>query len=253
MTTPQIRPGRNLLTLEALQVPDPYQAYVAPISEFPLPESEAEPIRSFLQRFTDVSAKMWHLNTEVFIQLTQLHLGNGERRLPIYGREWLPETGLGIWPDREPPTLWTMAEFESAKPGERMRPLTHQVFRISASGEARHNARDVMLDLGSILQVMTADTPDVLLANAKQLLLPPIQELSFRSFPFYIPLLECRSLENVTSKELDEWLCGATIYVRESFQDRGILIVSARPLDPVLAELGGQFCEQPRPHWQLTL
>ena len=251
MSDPAVRVAHKSVELATLSLRAPWEGFLVRVSGFPLPEQEVEPLQRLLRSLTAEAASQWNLNVEVFIQLSQLHLGNGEKRLPVYGREWIPETGLGVWPDREPPTLWTMEEFESAKPGEPMRPLMYQVFRVTTSDQARAQARDVMLDVGCVLQIMTTDTTEGLLQKGRELLLSPIQELSFRSFPFYVPLLERKSLLSATPNQLESWFCGSSVYIRESFEDKGILIASREPLAPILKQIGGQLKEGSESEWRI--
>jgi hypothetical protein len=241
------------LTARVVCAPRPWAAYVVPVSGFPLAEKDVEPLRRWLGQLTNAAAKRWSLFSEVFLQITQIHIGNGERRLPLYGRQWIPETGLGVWPDREPPALWTMDEVIRTKVGERMRPLQHLVLRVTTSKEARESARNVMLDIGCVLEIMTPEGTNVLLQKAKELLLPSITEIAFQNFPFYVPLLDCKSLEKATAPELERWFCGASIYVRESFEDRGVLIASCQHLTPIFEQLGGQFEEGPEPLWRIPI
>jgi hypothetical protein len=52
---------------------------------------------------------------------------------------------------------------------------------------------------------------------------PQIAGLSLRSFPSYIPLLDGASLRAASDRDLQDWLCGATAYMRESSEDGGLL------------------------------
>ena len=227
-------------------------AFLLPVSAFPLPDQELERVRAFLQRLSEAITVKWRLSLEVFVQLAQLSLGDGAKRFSSHGPKWQPEMGLGVWPGREAPALWTKEDFVNLGPGERPRRVTYHVFRIAAA-PARGEARDVMLGLGTVVQVMTKDDSQTLLRLARELLLPTIKEPAFRSFPYYAPLLDRSSLMGTTGQQLLSWFCGSSVYIRESFEDTGILIGSVQPLGPVLQELGGRAVGEPANSWQFDL
>jgi len=202
-----------------------------------MPEEELLPVKAFLRELTATLLLDGSLSLEIFVQLMQLHWGGGPEKLAQHGREWLPMLGLGVWPDREPPRFWTMEDFKDLTPGEKPRTLMDQVFRISAPTEARLNARDVLLGLGTIVQIITPETTEVFLRRARSVLLPPITDPSYTCFPFYVPLLEAKSIVSARMEEIENRLCGASVYVRESKQDNGVLIVSRDPLRGVLDRL----------------
>jgi len=234
--------GMNVITekrivLRAVKAAAPWEAYLLPVSGFGIPEEELIPVKAFLQQLTATLLQDGSLSLEVFIQLMQLHWGGGPERLAAHGREWLPMLGLGVWPDREPPRFWTMEDFKNVTPGEKPRTLMDQIFRISTTIEARLDACSVLLGLGTIVQMMTVDSSDVFLERARSVLLSPITDPSYTCFPFYLPLLEAKSIASHSAEEIETWLCGASVYVRESKQDNGILIVSRDPLRGILNEL----------------
>jgi hypothetical protein len=179
--------------------------------------------------------------------------GGGSMRLSSHGREWLPRLGLGVWPDRQPPTIWTKEDFRNLAPGEKPRTLMDQVFRITKSHEARVDAADTMLGLGAIVQVFTRDSGEEYLKKARALLLPPIKDPSYTCFPFYIPLLELKSMTGAASEKVESWFCGASVYMRESVEDKGVLLASSQPFDAVLRSLGGQPEQGTEPAWKVSV
>jgi hypothetical protein len=221
------------------------EAFLLPVSGFPLAATELTFVKYFVNRI--VAGTIGDGTLEVFIQLTQF--GGGKKRLAAHGSEWVPELGLGVWPDRPAPTLWTEEDIANLIPGSKLRPLMHQVLRIA--GSAREDASNKMLDLGTILQIVTQDNDKRLLERTRERLLPSIKEPSLRNFPFYVPLLERKSLESAAPEQLEDWFCGATAYIRESFEDNGILVASREPLTPMLMQLGGKFEPHPEPVWHV--
>ena len=229
------------MDLKPLKVAPPWEACLLPLSGFPMPVEEVERVRGLLQGFSRAAAARWKLAAEVFILVPQLVNGDAGSRLSKHGREWIPALGLGVWPDRGPPTVWTKEDFENLGFGDMPRTLMYQVFRVTTGPEARENARNVMLGAGTVIQMMTSAGSEALLQAGREVLLPPIQDPAFTSFPFYMPLLEGKSFAGAKAEQLDRWLCGATVYVRESAEDQAILIASREPLRPVLESLGGRL------------
>jgi len=90
------------------------------------------------------------------------------------------------------------------------------------------------------VQVLTRDNAAVFLKNAMDLLLPPIDDPTYTCFPFYLPLLERKSVLGATPEALDSWFCGASLYIRESVEDTGLLIASKVPLGPLFRNMRGR-------------
>lgn len=228
-------------TLQLQEIPWKHEgtALLLPVSGFPIPEPELARIREFLQGLSDRVIAKSRLSLEIFVQLAQLSLADGARRFSAHAPNWQPEMGLGVWPDREPPSLWAKEDFLNLGPGEKPRRVTYHVFRVTAL-PSRAEARDVMFGLGTVIQIMTRDDSPSLLRAAREVLLPMIKEPAFRSFSYYAPLLDRNSLTAATAQQVQAWFCGSSLYIRESFEDTAILIASLQPLDTVLSEMGGQ-------------
>jgi hypothetical protein len=229
----------------------PWEAFLLPLSGFPLPDDEVIPLRTFLTNLTREVSARWHLSSEVCVQVEQSDETEYRLLHAKHAREWIPEVGLGVWPDREPPAVWTKEEFMNIAPGEKLRPMMYQVLRITTSQAERQQARDLMLKYGPALEIMTSDDSDAFLRKATDLLLPPIKDLSYTCFPFYVPLLEIKSLAGASPEQLEACFCGASVYIRESFEDKGILLASKRPLTGVLQHLGGRYEKSPEPYWEI--
>jgi hypothetical protein len=213
---------------------------VLPVSGFPLPEPECSRLAGILRRISEAAAKRWNLFSEVFLELEQMKGLECRYRFADHGRDWLPEVGLGVWPDRDPPALFTREEFENWIPGTPMRELLCEVFRISTSPRQRSEARDAMLTFGPVVEILTPDTTAEFFGRTKPVYLDFIESRAHRCFPYYIPLLEGKTLENMTPDQLSHWCPGVSVYIRESFQDHGVLIASILPISEILEELGGR-------------
>jgi len=230
----------------------PWEAVFLPVSEFPVPEEKMLPIRKLWGACRQAFLKGGELPSEVFLQTN--HLGRvGSARLVDHAREWMPDLGLGVWPDREPPRLRTHADFQDLGPGEKMQPMMYQLMKISGEALTKKKALATMLGTGVALEIVTPEGGEAFLKRSRALLRPPIKEPGFRRFPFYVPILELQSLESATREQLDTWFCGASAYIRESVQDNGILIVSKAPLGPVLEKMCGEFLREPEPLWRIPI
>lgn len=241
----------HFVVLRPVRLKDSFEAYCLPVAGFPIAAPNLPSFAKVLRCLTEALANARGLTIETFLQFNQFHFGDASTRFSDHACEWMPQLGLGVWPDREPPTLWTKEEFENLGAGARPRPLMHQVFRLSASQEVTKNACELMLGFGTIVQMMTTESGDSLLGKTRALLLPPIKEPVLSSFPFYVPLLNGKSLETASTEQLEAWFCGASAYIRESVEDRAILIASREPLRLILEEMGGRFEPEPEPRWQI--
>ena len=228
MAKDEIRP---VTTVFPVRVEAPWNAYLISVTRFPAPAAEASQLSDFLDRLLGPLRSPVQFASEVFIQLEQLPGKEAHTAFSDHAREWLPETGLGVWPDREPPAIWTQEEFMNLTPGDKLRPLMFQLFRITTPPAARLKAWRVMLGFGSILEIMVEGSAKSFFEATRSTFLQKIQDRSYRAFPFYAPLLERKTIENASSDDLQQWCGAASVYIRESFEDQGILILSRRPLD----------------------
>lgn len=241
---------RGYISFSKLSLKTGWSGYLLPLSAFPTPETELAPIRQFVGTVATLLAKQRPGDLETFIQLTQLHLGDGARRVSEHGREWMPVMGLGAWPDREPPHGWTQEELYSLVPGEKLRPMMDIVLHLTGAGKG-NGARDAMLGLGTVLQFFVPTGRDKFLAAARNLLWPPIKDPSYSSFPFYIPLFEAKSISGATESQLESWLCGAHAFIRESYEDKGVLIFAREPLEDILKQAGAEKSSSDPDQWRV--
>jgi hypothetical protein len=221
-------PGRTLTSAT------PWEAYLLEVSTFPISEPERAATLRFLCMLVDILERKHGLRTVVFLQANQLYLENGERTLQRMARAWLPELGVGIFPDRGPMQPWTREEFEELEPGDEMRPVIHQIFRVHAVGSGLHDAWQSMFGGGTVLLMLTTDSESQLVDKANQLLRPLAENPAFPSFSLHAPLLDSKSIAGPNAANLDDWTCGASCYVRESKEDGGVLFLLRKPLQDLL-------------------
>ena len=163
----------------------------------------------------------------------------------------MPSIGLGVWPDRPPPELWSVEQVKEFMPGQSPPTLMYQVLRVTTDQKARSHARDTMLGLGTTISVFPQQQSDDFFAKTREVLLPPIKQRVFKMLPFYMPLFDMKSLTNSAASDLAEWFCGAGLYIRESYHDKGILIAADRPLAPLFESLGCRYDDGSEPAWRI--
>lgn len=242
-------PGLTYFRLKPATAGD-WEYYVLPVSDFPAPEDEIAPLRRFMIKLCSSLEEQFEVRPEIFFQYTQLELGDAAARLSAHGREWMPKVGLGVWPDRPAPCMYKPEDITSLGIGERPRRIMYQLFQVTTGLEARHQALEVMLGTGATLQMMSREPADVMIEHGRRCFLTNITDPSYTAFEYYLPLLEARTIASASgSGEITDWCCGAMFYIRESPEDKGILIASATPLAPVLERLGGRLISGAEPEW----
>ncbi len=241
----------DLVSLKVIPQPGPWEAFLLSVSGFPIDDQESNRAQNLVGRIIGMLGGARNLFSETFIQVEQFDDNQARTLYRPYARHWIPEIGLGVWPDREPPKGWSRDEFSNLGPGEKIRPLMYQVLRITRSSQAKVQAFQLLFRFGPLIRILTSDSTDTFLSKSAAAFLPAITDPSFTCFPYYIPLMEAKTLTSATPEQLRAWFCGASVYIRQSFEDKGILIASSEPLTPILKELGGRFEREPEPAWRI--
>jgi len=242
-TAPQST-ARVLIQLEKVVDAAPWQAFLLPVSKFPVPVEEYEQLGAFMNALIARTSASRKLNMEVFLQLEQLGDSEARALLARQSHDWVPEVGLGVWPDRPAPSAWTQEEFMSAAAeNKRPRPLMYQVFQITGAAQARQEVHQKMGRFGALVEFFTTMETDALFEHTSDALLPGIEDPTYSSYPFFVPLIERKTLAMATPKTLDSWI-GDAIYLRFSFEDKGILIISPTPLEEAIAGCGGRVLNE---------
>ncbi len=222
--------------LRRVAAPAGHEAALVPVGGFPAHARYRAPLKALTARLSQ--ALQGGAESQYFIQIEDLEKQGGAAILSSHGLDWIPIQGLGVWPDREPPSLWNWKDFLFKLRGMPMRVHIHYVFRVTAGAEARDSARNEMGGRGVGMEVFLSEDVDAWLAKTKAALLPKLSEETFRAQAYFVPLLDRDSLAAASPGDLEIWLGGATAYVRESPSDQGLLIVTAKPLEQALEPLG---------------
>lgn len=213
-------------TVRQLHAPEGWCACILD-AEYPVEGDRAQAYRNHVQSLLDASGLFAPPRREqVLLQFDRLRPGEDVALLRQNVRQWLPDIGLGVWPHREPPRLWSREEFIET-PMEELRPIMHRILRVDADPRATRSAWNTMLGLG-IIRIASHDL-DAFYRQTMERCLPRIEEPSFQSFPFYLPLLDAQALAELSPADLLNWLGGADAYLRESSEDGGLLLLLRVP------------------------
>ncbi|WP_419805279.1 hypothetical protein [Terriglobus sp.] len=232
---------------EQVSVPGPWQAYVLRLERLPIPPTprpgSGPDLRHDLREILDalereVVASQSAVGSSLWLLLDQLHIDGAVRMIAKNGVLWRPSPGLGLWPDREPPRMWTSDDLLDRDYRTPIRELKHTVIHINADEEGSHHAWQTMFGTGGTIQLLHSGDAAAAIAHWQTTLQPTIQDEAFQAYPFTFPLLERRTVENRSVEDLDRWLGPVSFYMRESTEDSGILILSRTPLQAVLERLG---------------
>ena len=230
--------------IERIATEQPYTALLIHTGSYPLAPEAAAKARLTAAALRD-SAKGGVLAFAVFLQ--HEYLANGKEEFSAHLQQWKPESGLGVWPDRPAPRLWkTLDMFRMAR-GEKV-PLMYRVLRIAGDAAVAADVFNRMTGSGMAMGIVHGNSVDSLMKQYKDRYLPGITELTLRLFPFYVPLLDVKSVRDRRAAELTDWLRGARLYMRESPEDKGILVITDMHIEPILAKAGAKHND--RTGWQ---
>ena len=241
------------ISIEKLPGANSWHAYRIPL-EAPFPVT-AEFRHALLPLVCDILAAVRSVRTSQLIgilQYNQLHHGGAGMVAAKKGKEWGLEWGLGYLPEQVPPTLWTMEDFTNLDIGEMPRPVMNQIFGISAGDAAVMAAVDMLLGLGSLVLGLASEPAATVKARATAQFRPLIEEEALRHFGYYFPLFSGASFSGSSATQIENWTCGMTFYLRESPDDKGILIAASEPLEDVFQRLKGRETPAAAFEWLIT-
>jgi len=227
------------IELEPIEVAVPWQAGLLRVHQFPLAGDEADTIRLLLRFLGEVAVEEYKLHHEILLQLWSLSPQTGGNVLNANVSEWSPKFGLGVWPNRKPPQAWTEEMLVDAAAavfrGQEPERPSNRLLRLTVAENRRLDAAAKMRGFGAQIELFSKDSIELIEDRGKDLFLPTIAESRFQNEPFYLPLLDGASLSSSSAaKQLEEWLCGIDLYIRESAEDRSILLISSLPLKTLL-------------------
>jgi hypothetical protein len=208
--------------------------------------------RKFLEELVSYFTARLGYHHESFIQVGRGRGATAMRLFSTNAPKWTPETGLGVWPHRPAPRMMKLEDMENIESASSMPTVLHSAFRVTANATARLDAMATMTGTGCGLQLVSQVEGATLLRNLKELFLGFIEDRVYRIFPWYVPLIEKAALAEPIELLTISAMRNIPLYLRESPEDGGILIVSTQPLDEIFAQLGlGQLDHGIMPKWKL--
>jgi hypothetical protein len=177
---------------------------------------------------------------ESYVALNQVRARATNELFQDHAREWLPETVLGVWTHLPPPRMATTEDLMEMDPHSRGGMRIYSLFRVTTGTRACMDSMMTMAGTGTGIQIVSQIDTEKLLRNLKELFLNVIKERIFRIFPWYVPLLNMNSFEEPISRLTSQALAGIALYVRESPEDGGLLILSRESLEEVFMHAGCQ-------------
>ena len=231
--------------IEALQAGPLYEAVQVHVGPFPVDRRLETGIRTLLNGLVQ-AASAGGLTSDVFLQHQYRPYAKEEfaKRLQV----WAPVSGLGVWPNRPPPELWKTSDIFRMAKGEDV-PLMYRVLQLNGGPRSGADAWDALLGSGMVMRLVHSGAIGSLLQAYKEIYLPRIKTPNLRIFPFYVPLMDVNSVRDRDGEELHRWLAGIRMYIRESPEDKSILLLSDLGLAPLLAEAGAREAGKGRWAW----
>jgi hypothetical protein len=230
-----IRPIQKVHELQSGNV------YLLPVSKYPLPQAEAQWTRAFSEKLiAEVKKDRPGLRMEVIIRQGGIYTGLLDHFVDNASR-WVPEQGLAIIPHRPPPHIPTQEEIENIDPrslGAGDRPPAHDfipemIFRISDSG-GREEAFRTMGGHSALHVFLTEANESDLIGNWKKVFGATVRERVFQAMPLFVPLFGIRSFLDVPEEKIISWMASFDLYIGESLEDNGIVIVSGNNIDNLI-------------------
>jgi hypothetical protein len=233
----ETEPPRPCFEALLLRATDGWFAYLIPLVSLPLSPNQKPAYQETLQRLVKLLRGSSASHRTVILELEELHKNDAIRQIGANGRIWGPEFGLGVRPEQSAPKFWKFEDMIERPYDQPIPPLMLSVVRLDTDEAGAGHAAATMAGTGGLLQAIHRDPIDQLVSAWKQVLLPPIQEDGLRAFPLYVPLLTAESVTH-SAEMLNTWLGSVDIYLRESPQDKGLLVVSREALEHKLVEAG---------------
>lgn len=238
----------NGFSIRKLLCAEPAEAVLIPFSAFPPSPHEREVRVDFMQRLVAALRSRWSLDSEMFLYIPRLNRGGGNAMLAAHAQQWSPKQGLGVWPNRESPKLWTKEEFMALNAGDQLRPLMDTVFHITRKAAQREVAESLR-GLGAMLEFLLPAGDTEFFKRSKTLLSPMLKEPAFQVFKLQVPLLDAAAIGGAAFDQLSRWLCGARAYIWESEEDHGTVVLSLAPLAAILESLGARRLAEAPGEW----
>jgi len=216
-----------------------FYGYLLPQDSYPVATAERE---RYLANFSELLAAVHKLHggvrQECLLQVWKLHHEAASKQVSGHGAAWMPVVGVGVWPHKEPPHVWTVEEFKEFVPGVMPRPPIFMVFRLTGRPDQRSNVVPLMAGRGVLIYAGIEGDPERFYSQCNEYFRTFITEPLHLAYPFFFPLIDGATLPAIIDSLAERLLGPVRYYVRESGEDGGIGIWSQSELEPVMEELG---------------
>jgi hypothetical protein len=214
--------------IENISLPAPLRAVFLAVGRFPLSRDHSTALAASLQPWLRELAGEFDLQPAMWLQGTALYSRETVELVCNHAREWMPDLGLGIRPGGEPPHLLTEADLNKLKWNEMPKPKHETAFYLANGPQAAEAAFPLFCGTGAVVYCLLSASAEVFLREQRERWLPTIEDPAFRAHSFYLPFFGRKCLEDQSSRLLLKWMGPAIVYLRESIEDNGILILASR-------------------------
>jgi hypothetical protein len=215
-----------------------FYCYLLESAAYPVPlEQRAQYLYCFDQLDNALTAR-YRKPAEPMLLMSQLHVEGASENLSKYGASWMPEIGVAVWPHKPPPAIWSKEEFQSFVPGEIPRPPIAMIFRLNGTVPNRANVLEVMGGRGALAHVWLYGARDEFYKGTDRHFRAVVTDRLHLAFPFFFPLLDSGTLLAMPEELVSRLFLPMQCYIRESTEDKGLLIIADEDLRPVIESLG---------------
>ena len=226
-----------VLRVVRLSSPAEWHAYLIPLGELPLKKEMRPLLRNAMQNLMKSLMRDGEQRS-VWLLLDELHREENIRLISEHAARWRPDMGLGLQPEAGPPRYWSESDLMDRDYGSPVPALMHSVMLLDTDEAGQRHACDMLAGMAALVQVVHNEPTLDMAAEWYDIFQPTILERGLAAYPLYLPLLGTSSIQSDNGAELARWMGRASVYVRESFEDKGIFILSRFRLPAALDQSG---------------
>jgi hypothetical protein len=221
-----------------VSVTDHGNVYFIPVSGFPIPDEERKSIKGFLVELRKRYANL--VESGLFSCLGILDKVLEFEALEKLGHhlfDWPTQGAIALLPDRPPPKFPTRDEVMSWK--EKGVPLSHDLMPMITyitKKEAIPEAYDELFGCGGTIFYTSTHNEQKLFAKTKEIFGYRITN-QILQFMNCLPVLGINALLDATDYQFRALYSAVGLYIGESMQDAGVVIISDKKLDAEISEL----------------
>lgn len=165
------------------------------------------------------------------IQMWHLHHSDGASVLSRNAQAWMPDFGAGVWLDEPPPRLWSPEDFMNLGPGEMLPPPVLSAIRLGAPRLDHEQAWMQLGGRGCFMEFTVSGDAETFFASQAEAYRAWIEEPMIAAQTFFVPLLKASSFESGLLASRIRHTDPLLVYVRESAEDNGLLILAREKME----------------------